>query len=443
MKRVFLLVVLLLSMAVYSPWSGYAQGTSTGVREETVTLKEELRLIAGVRQVIEHSSGPFEQKFEVLFRQPLDHQDLEAGDFDHRFYLCYRGKDKPVVFVTEGYRGSYAENPRFTNEIAERYDANIILVEHRYFQASTPERRDWDYLTVANSMGDLHRINRAMKTLFPGKWIATGISKGGQTAIMYAVYHPGDVDVYVPYVAPVCFGVEDGRHEPFIEKVCGTAADRKKIRTFQYGLLLSREEIQPLFEKFCGENNLKFRIPIEEVYDYCVLEYSFAFWQWGTPVDQIPEPGSDLQTQLDHLLKVAGPDYFSISEEPSFYVQAARELGYYGYDIRPFRRVLTIRNAQGYLHRIMVPEDAQHYRFSNRVHKDIYGYLRRNDPKMICINGEFDPWNAAALNGRLFKNKRNMLLMVDQGGSHRARISTLSDEQQAEVWSRLDAWLAE
>ena len=320
------------------------------------------------------------------------------------------------------------------------------VVEHRYFQASTPEPRDWQYLTVANSMNDLHRINQTLKQLYPAKWIATGISKGGQTTIMYNTYFPDDVDISVPYVAPVCFGVEDGRHERFIEKVCGTPEERKKVRTFQYSALLNRDEIQPLFEKFCNDQGLKFRIPIAEVYDFCVLEYSFAFWQWGTPVSDIPERGSDPQVMLDHLLKVAGPDYFSISDEPSFYVQAARELGYYGYDTRPYRRRLANpdRSAyKNYLYRIMMPEDAPYQRFSHRVHRDIYRHLRRNDPRMIFVNGEFDPWNAVSVDKRLFRNKENMLLMVDEGGSHRARINTLSEEQQTEVWRRIDQWLAE
>ena len=443
MKRYFWLLLSLLTSFVIAPHAVYSQHAEE-IQVQPTTIAAKLENVAGVTECNQlQDSGPFDSKFEVMFRQPLDHYNLDAGNFEQRFYVLHRGEDKPVVFVTEGYRGAYAANPRFTNEIAERYNANIIVVEHRYFQRSTPEPRNWDYLTVQNSMADLHRVRHAMAVIYPGKWIATGISKGGQTTIMYATYFPDDVDVYVPYVAPVCFGVEDGRHESFIANGCGTPDDRAKILAFQREVLERREEIHPLFEQFCREKELKFRLPIEEVYDYCVLEYSFAFWQWGTPTQEIPAPGSDAQTVFKHFEKVAGPDYFSIGDEPSFYVQAARELGYYGYDTRPFRGLLTIDDAKGYLHQIMVPDDAQQYKFSHQVHKKIYQYLRRNDPRMIAINGEFDPWNAVALDPKLFKNKENMLLMVDEGGSHRARIATLSEEQQAEVWRRIDAWLAE
>lgn len=371
MKRYFWLYLSLLAFSITAPKAVYSQDV-TEIQVQSNTIATQLEAVAGVTECNKlENSGPFEAKFEVMFRQPLDHNNPEAGTFEQRFYVLHRGADKPVVFVTEGYRGVYAANPRFTNEIAERYDANIIVAEHRYFQRSTPEPRNWDYLTVENSMVDLHRIREAMAGIYPEKWIATGISKGGQTTIMYAAYFPGDVDIYIPYVAPVCFGVEDGRHEPFIANVCGTPDDRAKILSFQREVLERRDEIQPLFEQFCNEKEMKFRIPIEEVYDYCVLEYSFAFWQWGTPTDEIPTPDSDAQTVFKHFEKVAGPDYFSISAEPSFNVQAARELGYYGYDTRPFEGLLKITSADGYLHRIFLPEDALHYEFSDEVYRNI------------------------------------------------------------------------
>jgi len=441
MKRYFVWFLALLAFVLSVPATIQAQNTSVETSAPG-TLNEKLRQIDGITRITPLEAPGFTEKFEVLFTQPLDHKNPETGTFSQRFYVLHRGYDRPVVYVTEGYRGSYAARAAFTNELAEKYNANIIVAEHRYFEKSTPEPRNWDYLTVANSMGDLHRINEVMKTVYPEKWIATGISKGGQTTIMYAVYYPGDVDMYVPYVAPVCFGVEDGRHEPFLER-CGTADDRAKLTAFQREVLERREEIQPLFQKHTDDEKLSFRIPIEEVYDMCILEYPFAFWQWGAPVEKIPAPGSDAQDMLAHLLAIAGPDYFSVISEPSFYVQAARELGYYGYDTKPFKGLLQINTAKGYLHRYMVPEDAQQYKFSHRVHKDIYKYLKNNDPKMIAVNGEFDPWNAVALDKKLFRNKENMILMVQQGGSHRARIATLSEEQQQQVWNRIDQWLTE
>lgn len=95
-----------------------------------------------------------------------------------------------------------------------------------------------------------------------------------------------------------------------------------------------------MFEKYCSDKGYTFRIPIAEVYDFNVLEYSFALWQWGTPVNKIPETDADDHTLFKHFMAICEPDYFSEqSPYPSFNVQAAKELGYYGYDIKPFKKV--------------------------------------------------------------------------------------------------------
>ena len=112
----------------------------------------------------------------------------------------------------------------------------MIFVEYRYFLESTPEPKDWQYLTAENSADDLHAITTAFKNIYPGKWIATGISKGGQTTLLYRTFYPDDVDISVPYVAPLCYGVEDGRHEPFLHKV-STPENRKIIEDFQLEVL--------------------------------------------------------------------------------------------------------------------------------------------------------------------------------------------------------------
>lgn len=152
----------------------------------------------------------------------------------------------------------------------------MIFVEYRYFLESTPEPKDWQYLTAENSADDLHAITTAFKNIYPGKWIATGISKGGQTTLLYRTFYPDDVDISVPYVAPLCYGVEDGRHEPFLHKV-STPENRKKIEDFQLEALKRKATLLPRFEKYCTEKNYSFRAPIEEIYDYSVLEYSFCF----------------------------------------------------------------------------------------------------------------------------------------------------------------------
>ena len=69
---------------------------------------------------------------------------------------------------------------------------------------------------MANAAADHHRIVEVLKLIYPGKWIGTGISKGGQTAMFHRYFYPEDVDISVPYVAPLNFSTEDQRFIHFL-----------------------------------------------------------------------------------------------------------------------------------------------------------------------------------------------------------------------------------
>ena len=113
----------------------------------------------------------------------------------------------------------------------------MIFVEYRYFLESTPEPKDWQYLTAENSADDLHAITTAFKNIYSGKWIATGISKGGQTTLLYRTFYPDDVDISIPYVAPLCYGVEDGRHVVLsCNKVTTTGKPSRKLKISNWKL---------------------------------------------------------------------------------------------------------------------------------------------------------------------------------------------------------------
>ena len=207
-------------------------------------------------------------------------------------------------------------------------------------------------------------------------------------------------------------------------------------------VLKRKARLLPRFEKMCTEKNYTFRAPLEEIYDFCVLEYSFSIWQWGTDIRSIPEISASDDTLLDHLLAISGPSYFIVdSPTLSFFVQAARELGYYGYDIAPFKPYLSIKTSKDYLRRLMLPEDMRKMKFDKTLSNKIVRFLKKNDPKMIFIYGQNDPWTAAGVTW--LKNKKNIYVFVEPGGSHLARIGTMSEDQKQKVMSLLRGWLEE
>ena len=425
MKRISHLLLLLLLVIVS------ANASNKELYQKLCTLK-------GVITVDSLPSDYSTEKYVVTIRQPLDHKHPEKGSFTQRVVISHEGFDRPTVLVTEGYGGDYALNPRYRDELAGLFQTNTVFVEHRYFSGSVPDTVDWQYLTAQNSASDLHLITTLFKQIYPQKWISTGISKGGQTALIYRAFFPNDVDITVPYVAPVSRSAEDGRHEPFLN-VVGDKKTRQAILSFQREVLKRRGEIIPLLEKFCLEKQLSFRISMNEVLDYCVLEYSFAFWQWGTPASQIPANSATTEVLFKHLTEISGPDYFATGQPTqAFFIQAARELGYYGYDIEPFKDLLFIRTAKDYLQRIMLPEGIT-IQFQPELYKKLTNFIETSDPRLIFVYGEYDPWTSVGITK--LDGKKNMFVAIQPKGSHRARINTLPDSLRDKVIKTINLWL--
>lgn len=421
-------------------WTFFLFALSARLSAQTDLLGK-VESIALVDSVKALETTEFVEKYVTYFSQPLDHFHPEKGSFHQRVIVAHVGFDRPTVIVTEGYGAAYALRPGYREELSRLFNTNMVFVEHRYFQESTPHPKNWNYLTAENSAGDLHAVTMAFKTIYPGKWISTGISKGGQTSLLYRAFFPDDVDISVPYVAPLCYGVEDGRHEPFLHQV-STTEDRKTVEDFQLEVLKRKHTLLPRFEAYCAEKKYAFRAPLEEIYDFCVLEYSFALWQWGTEISDIPSLAASDDDIFRHFLDISEPSYFA-KEGPnvSFFVQAARELGYYGYDIEPFEEYLSIKSSRNYLHRLMLPEELKNMKFHKKLSRKIVRFLNKHDPKMIFVYGEHDPWTAAGVTW--LQGKKNVHVFVQPGGSHLTRINTLPENMKAKAIAQIKEWLEE
>lgn len=414
---------------------------------DSTEFMKNLCALPGVSDVKKLETTRFPEKYVLKIRQNLDTDNAEAGTFNQRVIVGYVGEDRPTVIVTEGYNADYAMSPSYIEELSDLFDANMVFCEYRYFGESMPKPTDWNFLTVENSLGDLHNVNTTFRKLFKGKWISTGISKGGQTTMFYRTYYPNDVDVSVSYVAPLNKSVEDGRHEPFLRDEVGTKKERKAVHNAQLEMFKRKSSLVEMLEKKVKADGLNFNLPLDEIFDYELMEYPFAFWQWGTPVSEIPSSKDSDEVWFEHLMKVSGPDYFSVpGRYLSFNMQALRELGYYGYEIDPdFKKYCSISSTKDYLRRLMIPESMGEWRnvsFDPTLYNKTVEYLKNNDPKHIFIYGEIDPWTASGVAGWLdCSGKQNMRVYVQPRGSHKARIGNMPEDMKAEIMERLNGWL--
>lgn len=374
--------------------------------------------------------------YEVMFEQPIDHRNPEKGSFEQRLYISHYDKNSPVVLSTEGYDASFY----YTTELAISMKCNQIIAEHRYFGESTIEGTNFKYLTTWQAASDHHRIIDKFKEFYTDKWITTGISKGGQAVIYHSFYYPDDADARVAYVAPMNFSTEDPRIYSFLDNV-GPGRCRRRIEKFQKELLKHQEDYIPAFKELSDKKGYTYDIVggIETAFEYCVLEYSFAFWQWGyAGCSEIPLRKTDPVKVVQHLDAVAGFDYFSdkfIKIYRPHYYQALTEIGYYGYDIDKFKKVLKHVNESGF--EFTLPGDME-VCFNPEISKKVKYYLVNEAENFIFIYGEWDTWSATAVD--LEENTRSRVFF-NEHGSHRTRIRHMDFEQQEEIYSLLESYL--
>ncbi len=416
--------------------------SSFGQSKPLSSIKGELEALDGIKNVeVIKCDTFFLEKYFLQVVQPIDHKKKNSPTFTQRVWVGFKGRTKPTVFITEGYIGAYAGNPGYLNELCSYLDANMVLIEHRYFAESTPEPMDLKFHTIEQSANDHHHVNQLMKQVLTGKYISTGISKGGQTAIYYKYYFPDDADVSVPYVGPLNFSIADERINPFINNINGEEC-RKKIRDFQVLCLERQNDLMPAFNELADAAGQHFTRAQgnKAAFEYIVLEYPFAFWQWGfIPCADIPDANAPDSTLLYHLLAVSPLDYFSdegIEGMWPFFYQALTQIGYYDYDTTGMGQYFDDVHDLTFSFFSLADHKLK---FKKKYMKRVDKFLKKNGNNMIYIYGEYDPWSAPAFVP--IHGETNVLKIVKPGGSHITRIRNLPDDQRQLVLDTLENWL--
>ncbi|MGV8946170.1 MAG: S28 family serine protease [Lutibacter sp.] len=375
----------------------------------------------------------FTQAFQIVFDEPLDHKNPAAGTFKHYIYLSHIDTKKPTVFITEGYNANPA-----TYELSKILKGNQVQVEYRFYGKSRPDAIQWQYLKNDQAIEDYHKLVTKLKRLYTGKWISTGISKGGETALIYKSKYPWDVDVAVPYVAPLINTQEDPRTEQHI-KTIGNNDCRIKISKFQRLVLENRDSVLIEISKFAAGKNMSFtELSFEEALEYAVLEFPFSFWQWGGNCDEIPTEKATAKMMFDYINKIVGISFYSdqtyVDLLPSFY-QHLTELGYYGFDTTPVKDLIKVVHHP--TNKRFAPKNVDLTYNPNYI-KEVRDFVENKGNKILYIYGEMDTWGACAPSP---KPHVDALKMVLKGGSHKTRIKDFSMEDQQRIYDKLQNWL--
>ncbi len=457
------------------------------------TFAEALKTLPNVESVepIKEKSDFKGTVYKVYFKSQLDPADISKGTFRQKAYIGFAGYDKPNCLMTTGYSLSdYAALARYSeNEAAFILQGNLIAVEHRYFGESVrtdKKRLDgadyWEYLNTKNAAEDLHAIVSALKTFFKGKWVAQGASKGGLTANLFSYYHPEDVDVTMPYVAPLCNAQADTRLFEFIyteagnkdSRYSGSAADYRELLTnIQIWLLEKRdqqyEEGKTFKEKYIELSTSASSEPIRPeladfYYEMSIGDFPMRVWQYkdvkdfadlktfyNLPNDNDESTDSNGKRQskksflLSEILDDSGGDTLL-----PYVFQSFCELGNYRLDFSYLRQAIAAKGSSAtitiapdqemtvYQTEFSDAEKALFAKYTPAIHDNLINWINTTDEQVIMIYGNSDPWYSARIPD---VERDNVHIFVHPANNHNSMIANFPEAQRNEMEALLRQYL--
>ncbi len=407
----------------------------------SAALLDRLNAIAGVEAKAlapTPSTPPGVLEFALTIDQPVDHANPSGEHFRQRLVLRHRGEGRPMSLALSGYDiGSGTRT--FDTDVSALLGGNALLVEHRFYGASTPASRDFRLLTIEQDAADDHHIVEALKTIYGGPWVSEGGSKGGMTALYHRRFFPDDVAGTVAYVAPNSYGRDDPRYALFLEKV-GDRDCRERLVGAQREALARRDELLAEMTEFAAFFGLTYDVlGMDVAFEHTIIESRFYFWQFGNRAcADIPPPGASAFDLFVFFLDVAGLGFYLADDElarfESFYYQASTELGYYGPSLG--FRLHDLLEYPGTFSQSTYPPDVPK-KFVPKAMPDIQLWLATQGRRVMLVYGETDPFTAGAF---FLGNAKESYRFVNAGADHITGFAEMSDVDFATAVGALEAW---
>jgi len=385
-----------------------------------------------ISKQVTHS--PFKLEYQLAIKQPVDHTDTTKGYFYQQLHLIHRDFAKPMVMETQGYQG-YARG----NELEKMLHCNNIDVEFRYFNKSKPDSLQWQYLTFEQATADLHHINQVFRSLYHAKWISTGISRGGETALTYRYFYPDDVDATVPYVAPMPNDIEDKRIYNFLDTAGGRAvvAKMKNVQLF-----LLKHEKEALDRQSLSTRRLHYKTlgSLGAAFEYAVMEYPFAFWQISSIDPKDIPTNHNFTDYYNHFVDVFGDDLSGFSDEKAVdpylpHCYMTWQTGYYKYNIQPFKACLHYLSGTNPT-AAFLPAAVPRKEYDPEFERKVNAWIATKGNKILYIYGGRDTWTACKPD---FGAEVNAKRFIIPGANHyEARIKNMSTAMKQQFAAALE-----
>ncbi len=443
MRLIVAVVLLFASLGVVKP------AAAAPPADDIVT---QLRHLPRVTYLSEDPTPPAGYRhFYLEYQQPIDHRHPEKGTFEQHITLVHKDTAAPMVVFTSGY---FNYDPlldyEYVTEPTRVTGGNQLDIEHRYFNESLPQPPAWQNLTIWQEATDEHDIVTTFKSLYQAHWLATGISKGGMTAVFHDRFYPDDYSGTLAYSSPNDITHHGSAYADFIEHKVGTAQCRADLRRVQKEALRQRTGMEALMAAAAADAGQTFGQDVgslDKAFEFGIVDTPFLFWQYyddqpGISCDTIPAPGAPVADLYNFFDNVGGAPGAMIATsdqalEPflPYYYQAGAELDY---PVEPQTHLVKL------LH-FPYAESARQYfprdvpmKFDPRAMPDIDQWVRTQGQHLIFTYGGIDPYGATPF--RLGHGTKDSAVYVKPDGDHLTTISLMDPAQQTAIIGTLQRW---
>ena len=464
--------------------------------------------------------APNTTTYVIYFHQPMKHAVPDGPSFPMRALITVDKQMDPTTAVNHvyctGYEldQTYVDNPDYTfkknvndcsEEIANRYRANFIAIEHRYFAYSAPPQcwTSLDDLRAEEAAEDFHNLVVALKKVLKGKWVMSGVSKGGITTLLQHAFYPEDMDVYVPYfdsdrdTTMQNYWYQNGWNQEYLDmfmgiRQTGVSEQMNKIYSIFYkmncGGNTSDEHADSLYagylvnvalfghdeHTYSDTASLRkqlykntqimqqygFNGYCDTIYAYMFEKCSFSLDSFGRWIDTLRAYPDANQMPRRRLTQRRSHEPFGITEDEwwvrengkivschAYSYQSQCELGYYDfrYNLIVGEQAAPAWNAAykkhvGYLRGFETPWCAS-LTFNRSLYDRTMAATQNATKPIVLIYGEDDTWTGAAVKDE-FINGTNVKKFILPAQNHAVRFSSNTDPNQCDaIRSMLDAVL--
>lgn len=421
------------------------------------------------------------------YTQKTDHfNSNDRKTFKQRYYVdstLVKGNPAkaPVIYYLCGESTCEgATGVDLVNQIAKKYGAHRVALEHRYYGYSQPfatlESKNLKYLTMKQAIEDFANFQRyAQEQLgLQGKWISVGGSYPGELSAFYRMKHPELVVGALASSAPVLAKDNFEEYDHHVAKVAGPVCLKSiqaAIVDVESRLLTPTSEaaVKKLFNAEKVRNNIDFlyvladmaSVAIQYGYQKQFCDKIIEGYKNGRVTESYAEAGNSLfanfgitavQDSFQGAESINPQDYLGWAGMRSWMYQSCTEFGFYQVSYsNPSEASRSSQISLQYHHDVCkrlfgITQPVNVQKTNSEFYYNLFNYDVKN---IYFTNGANDPWSNLSLTQKNPDAGSNpgIKFFTISGASHcddlGSRVSSALDQARGQFDQLVNQWLSE